>query len=115
METAPKSLVDKTMRLCRVMHAAECICTQIQVRRVVLHPFLKGVCMQLSHSSDLLTAVELADRLGLRPGTILAWHRRGKIPARKLSHKVLRFNLGDVLTALESQRPPIGREVSHEG
>jgi hypothetical protein len=57
---------------------------------------------------DLLTASELASRLGVRPGTILGWHRDKRIPARKLSHKVLRFSLPDVVAALET-RP------SHEG
>jgi excisionase family DNA binding protein len=57
--------------------------------------------MQTMHSVELLTAAELAEHLGVRPGTILTWHRTGKIPARRLSHKVLRFNLRDVLAALE--------------
>jgi excisionase family DNA binding protein len=69
--------------------------------------------MQLVHPSDLLTAAELADRLGVKPGTILVWHRQGKIPARKLSHKVLRFDLRDVLTALESPQEAPGQEVRH--
>jgi excisionase family DNA binding protein len=51
---------------------------------------------------DLLTAAEVAERLGVKPGTILGWYRMGRIPARRLSHKVLRFNLDDVVTALEN-------------
>ena len=51
---------------------------------------------------DLLTAADLADRLGIKPATVLYWHRTGRIPGRKLAHKVLRFNLADVLAALES-------------
>jgi excisionase family DNA binding protein len=53
----------------------------------------------------LLTAAELAERLGVRPGTVLGWHRKGRIPARKLSQKVLRFDLAEVLAALESADP----------
>jgi excisionase family DNA binding protein len=54
---------------------------------------------------DLLTAAEIAIRLGVKPGTVLAWHRNGRIPARRLSHKVLRFALADVLKALDSTSP----------
>jgi excisionase family DNA binding protein len=58
--------------------------------------------MQTDPSEELMTAAELAARLGVKPGTIHGWHRKGKIPARRLSHKVLRFNLAEVLAALES-------------
>ena len=50
----------------------------------------------------LLTATELAQRLGVKPGTILGWHRKKRIPSRKLSRKILRFDLADVLSALET-------------
>ena len=50
--------------------------------------------MQVIHPSDLLTAAELADRLRVKPGTILGWHQSGRIPGRRLSHKVLRFEPG---------------------
>ena len=52
---------------------------------------------------ELLTAAELAERLGVKPGTILGWHRMGRIPARKLSNKVLRFSLPKVVAALEDR------------
>jgi hypothetical protein len=71
------------------------------VKEVNFHLFPKDVYMESLHSFDLLTAAALAERLGVKPGTILKWHRQSKIPSRKLSHKVLRFNLGDVLAALE--------------
>jgi excisionase family DNA binding protein len=57
-------------------------------------------------SESLLTASELAERLVVQPGTILGWHRAGRIPARRLSHKTLRFDLADVLAALESGASP---------
>jgi excisionase family DNA binding protein len=59
---------------------------------------------------DLLTAPELAARLGVRPGTVLAWHREGKIPGLRLTHKVLRFRLADVLSALEGRQSPAGQD-----
>jgi excisionase family DNA binding protein len=61
---------------------------------------------------DLLTAAEIADRLRVRPSTILEWQRSGRIPSIRLSHKVLRFNLGDVVTALKS--PDVGKGAKHD-
>jgi hypothetical protein len=61
---------------------------------------------------DLLTAAALAVRLGVKPGTVLGWHRRGWIPSRKLSPKVLRFDLVEVLAALEARPRPEGRGVA---
>jgi predicted site-specific integrase-resolvase len=58
---------------------------------------------------DLLTAAELADRLRVKPATILSWQRSGQIPAVRLSHKVLRFSLDDALAALK--RPTLGGEA----
>ena len=52
---------------------------------------------------DLLTAPELAVRLRVKPSTVLGWQRTGRIPAIRLSHKVLRFNFTDVLAALKRQ------------
>jgi excisionase family DNA binding protein len=51
----------------------------------------------------LLTADELAARLRVKPTTVFDWYRTGRIPARKLSHKVLRFDLAEVVAALESR------------
>lgn len=65
--------------------------------------------MQVIHPSDLLTAAELADRLRVKPGTILGWHQSGRIPGRRLSHKVLRFSLADVLSALEGRQKAAGQ------
>ena len=56
-------------------------------------------------SDELLTAAELADRLKVKPDTVRVWVRSGKIPTRKLSHKVIRFSLPEVVAALESARP----------
>ncbi len=66
--------------------------------------------MHRVRSDHLLTAAELAERLQVKPGTILGWYRMGRIPARKLSHKVLRFNLPDVVAALEDRKRRKGVE-----
>jgi len=57
---------------------------------------------------DLLTATELAERLRVKPSTVLDWQRAGRIPAIRLSHKILRFNLGEVVAALT--RPAVGED-----
>ena len=62
---------------------------------------------------DLLTAAELADRLRVRPSTILDWQRSGRIPSIRLSHKVLRFNWAEVLAALNRPQTARGREGDH--
>ena len=63
----------------------------------------------MSDPNDLLTATELADRLRVKPSTVLDWHRAGRIPSVRLTPKVLRFNLGDVVAAL--RRPALGEGV----
>jgi excisionase family DNA binding protein len=50
---------------------------------------------------DLLTAVELAELLRVRPGTVRQWAREGRIPAVRISPKVVRFCYPDVLAALK--------------
>ena len=49
---------------------------------------------------EYLTAVELAERLRVRPATIRSWGRTGRIPTIRLSRRVLRFDLSEVLAAL---------------
>ena len=51
-------------------------------------------------SADLLTADELAARLHLRPSTLRAWGRKGKIPTVRLSPKVVRYDLATVIGTL---------------
>jgi excisionase family DNA binding protein len=49
---------------------------------------------------EFLTAAELAERLRVRPSTIRAWARVGRIPMVRLSRRVLRFDFEDVVAAL---------------
>ncbi|MGZ0174479.1 MAG: helix-turn-helix domain-containing protein [Planctomycetales bacterium] len=53
---------------------------------------------------ELLTADELADRLKVRPGTVRFWSRQGRIPAIRLTPKVVRFDLDAVVSALVDER-----------
>ena len=51
---------------------------------------------------DLLTADEVADRLRVKPDTVVVWARQGRIPAHRLSRKVIRFRLQEVVEALDA-------------
>lgn len=51
-------------------------------------------------AQELLTAEELAGRLKIRPDTVKTWARQGRIPAMRLSPKVLRFDFDDVRESL---------------
>ena len=57
-------------------------------------------------SDELLTAEELGARIRLKPDTIVSWARQGRIPSLRLSRKVIRFRLTDVVAALEGTYPP---------
>jgi len=53
--------------------------------------------------SELLTTGELAIRLRVRPRTVQHWARSGRIPAVRLSAKVVRYYFDAVLRALQTQ------------
>ena len=77
----------------------------------MVRPTIGVPIMPTAESDDLLTSAELAERLRVKPMTILGWYRKGRIPARKLSPKVLRFDLAEVVAALEAATErPAGRE-----
>ena len=54
--------------------------------------------------NDLLTAEQLATRLGVKPRTVRQWCRDGFIPATRLTPKVIRFNLRQVVAALQKRQ-----------
>ncbi len=55
-------------------------------------------------TNPFLTAEQLAANLGVRPDTIRDWGRRGLIPRIKLSHKIVRYDLEDVVAVLLKKR-----------
>ena len=59
--------------------------------------------------NDLLTAEQLADRLGVQPRTVSHWLRAGLIPAKRLTPKVIRYSLDDVVASLQA------RQTSQQG
>ncbi len=60
------------------------------------------------NDTELLTTGQLAERLHLRPRTVQAWARQGRIPTVRLSAKVVRFDWLAVLAALRHQAKPRG-------
>ena len=57
-----------------------------------------GFAMQTT--TELLTSVQLAERLGLRPDTIRLWTRANIIPAIRITGKVIRYDPIEVNSAL---------------
>jgi excisionase family DNA binding protein len=49
--------------------------------------------------TDLLTAEEVAERLAVRPNTVLRWATAGKIPAVRLGARTIRFEWDAVRAA----------------
>ena len=58
--------------------------------------------------NDLLTAEQLADRLGVKPSTVKQWSRDGLIPANRLTPKVIRYDLDAVVASLEERQTAQG-------
>lgn len=54
--------------------------------------------------NDLLTATEIAKHLRVQPSTVKEWARRRRIPQVRLSPRVRRFRLKDVIAALEGKK-----------
>jgi excisionase family DNA binding protein len=52
---------------------------------------------------ELLTAEDLADRLGLSPRTIKEWARAKRIPQVVFSPKVRRFDYAEVVQSLRQR------------
>jgi len=53
--------------------------------------------------AELLKRHQLAQKLQVSPRTVDAWARRGRIPSIRLSRKVIRFDLEEVLAALSAK------------
>jgi len=60
------------------------------------------------NGSELLTAEELAGRLQVRPSTIRRWAREGRIPTKRLTSKVVRYDLAAVVQAMSKGQEPEG-------
>ena len=72
---------------------------------------MKGKAFTERRMGELLTADELAERLKVSPDTVKVWARVGRIPAVRLSPKVLRFDLSAVLGALTADERKAVRHV----
>ena len=59
---------------------------------------------------ELLTAAELAGRLRVKPGTVSAWTRAGRIPAVRIGPKTIRFDWAGVVKALREQQQAGGEK-----
>jgi len=57
---------------------------------------------------DFLTAKQLAERLGVKPRTVQEWLRAGLIPATRLTPKVIRYDLDQVVAALNQRQEAKG-------
>lgn len=53
--------------------------------------------------NQLLTAVELASKLKLKPETVRQWTRKKMIPCIRVTNKVIRYEFSAVVEALKSQ------------
>jgi excisionase family DNA binding protein len=60
------------------------------------------------YETELVTAEDLAHRLRLRPSTIRRWARAGRIPAVRVTAKVVRYDLAEVMRALREGQKPQG-------
>jgi hypothetical protein len=67
--------------------------------------FLSNLEVHKMSKIDLLTAQELADRLQVRPSTVREWDGQGKVPAFRLSRKVVRYSLDAVVNVIGQVAP----------
>ncbi len=60
---------------------------------------------------ELLTAADVAQRLGIKPRTVLQWALRGHLPVLRISPKVVRFDWHEVLGAIRESAEPEHRRT----
>ena len=65
----------------------------------------------LKGSIQCVDAKELAEALGVSERQVRRWGADGTIPSRKISHKVRRYRLDEVVEWLESTRQGPGRDA----
>lgn len=58
--------------------------------------------------AELLTLDQVAARLHIKPRTVQAWVRCGRIPAMHLTAKVVRFDWAAIMNALKKQEMSSG-------
>ena len=63
----------------------------------------------IDSANELLTTDQLAERLHVKARTVQEWSRTGRIPAVRISAKVVRYDWCEIMKALRSQR-----EASHD-
>ena len=51
----------------------------------------------------LLTATEMAERIGVSRFTLMGWHRAGVLPSTRLGYRTIRFKSDDVVEALDKR------------
>jgi len=68
--------------------------------------------MKTTSSEELLTLVEISQRLRLHPDTTRGLYRRGKIPGIKIGHRTLRFDYSQVVEALRRANDPAVAEIN---
>lgn len=56
------------------------------------------------NANSLIDTAELAKHLGIQPSTVRAWVRAGRIPAVRITPKVIRFDIGDVIKSLKMRK-----------
>lgn len=62
----------------------------------------------------LVTADDLAAWLGVAPRTVSGWAREGRIPSIRISHKVVRYDLNEVVRTLRDQARQSGNAARGE-
>jgi predicted site-specific integrase-resolvase len=56
----------------------------------------------------LLNSEQLASRLGVKPRTVQQWQQDGLIPAIRLTPKVIRYDLHEVVASLQERQTAKG-------